>query len=212
MNDRKQHWEQVYTNRSPLEVSWYQAEPALSLALIERSRAGKEAAVIDIGGGASLLVDRLLARGYRQLAVLDISGTALDVARKRLGAEASAVEWIESDITRFRAARQYAVWHDRAVFHFLTDPGDRRRYVEALRRSLAAGGQAIIAAFAPGGPTRCSNLDIVQYDAARLQAELGPEFRLEEQQGESHTTPAGKVQEFLYFRWSWTGRPGDAAG
>jgi ubiquinone/menaquinone biosynthesis C-methylase UbiE len=200
MTTRKQHWEQVYTNKSALEVSWYQAEPLLSLELIHRSGLGQDAPLIDVGGGASLLVDRLQAQGYRQLAVLDISGAALAVARKRLAEHAAAIEWYEADVTQFSAPHPFSLWHDRAVFHFLTAADDRQRYVEVLKRTLVSGGHVIIAAFAIGGPTRCSGLEIVQYDTAKLMAELGPNFQLEEQQTEIHLTPAGKEQRFGFFR------------
>jgi SAM-dependent methyltransferase len=200
MPNRKQHWEQVYTNKSALEVSWYQAEPRLSLELIQRSGLGKDAPLIDVGGGASLLVDRLRAQGYRQLAVLDISGAALAVARQRLGADASEIEWFEADVTQFVAPHPFGLWHDRAVFHFLTAADDQQRYVQVLNRTLISGGHAIMAAFALGGPTRCSGLDIVQYDAAKLMAVLGPNFHLEETPTETHLTPAGKEQQFGFYR------------
>lgn len=200
MTDRKRHWEQVYTNKSSLEVSWYQVEPRLSLELIRNSGISKDAPLIDVGGGASLLVDRLQAEGYRQLAVLDISGAALNVARLRLGAKATAIEWYETDVTQFKAPHPFNLWHDRAVFHFLTATEDRQRYLEVLKRTLVPGGHVIIAAFAIGGPTRCSGLEIVQYDAAKLSAELGPNFHLEEHQTEIHLTPSGKEQLFGYFR------------
>jgi ubiquinone/menaquinone biosynthesis C-methylase UbiE len=200
MTSRKKHWEQVYTSKSSLEVSWYQAEPRLSLELIQRSGLGKDAPLIDVGGGASLLVDRLQAQGYRRLAVLDISGAALAVARQRLGVQAEEIEWYEADVTQFSAPHAFSLWHDRAVFHFLTAAEDRRRYVEVLNRTLVSGGHVIIAAFALGGPTRCSGLEIVQYDAAKLMAELGPDFHLEEHQTETHLTPAGKEQQFGFFR------------
>jgi SAM-dependent methyltransferase len=200
MTDRKKHWEQVYANKSSLEVSWYQDEPRQSLELIHRSGIGKDAPLIDVGGGASLLIDWLLADGYRQLAVLDISGAALAVVRQRLGERAADIEWHEADVTQFSAPHPFSLWHDRAVFHFLTAAEDRRRYVEVLNRTLVSGGHVVIAAFAPGGPTRCSGLEIVQYDAAKLMAELGPDFRLEEQQTETHLTPAGKEQLFWFFR------------
>lgn len=208
MTDRKQHWERVYANKSPLEVSWYQAEPRLSLSLIQRSGIGRDAPLIDVGGGASLLVDRLHAEGYHRLAVLDISGAALTVARKRLGADAAAIEWYEEDVTRFNAPHSFALWHDRAVFHFLTAAEDRRRYMETLNRTVIADGHVIIAAFAIGGPTRCSDLDIVQYDAAKLMAELGPGFRLEEELAETHRTPSGKDQKFGFFRLRRLAEPG----
>ncbi len=198
---RKQHWEQVYGTKSPLDVSWHQDEPRLSWQLIQHTGVGKGAAVIDVGGGASVLVDRLVAAGYRQVTVLDISGKALAWARERLGGKASQVTWLETDVTSFEPSSQFDLWHDRAVFHFLTDAGDRRRYVATLKRALKPGGHLIVAAFAIGGPLQCSNLDIVQYDAQKLSAELGQEFRLVEEAGEVHITPAKKEQEFAYFRF-----------
>ena len=199
--DRKQHWENVYTNKSPLEVSWYQTEPRLSLELIRATGVDRDAPVIDVGGGASVLVDRLLDAGYTHLSVLDISGQALAHARKRLGARADRVEWLEADVTTFEPPRPFRVWHDRAVFHFLTEPNDRRQYIAALQHGLQIGGQLVIAAFAIGGPLQCSNLDIVQYDAAKLSAELGTGFELIEEKGELHDTPSGKQQKFGYYRF-----------
>lgn len=199
MTDSKQHWERVYAEKTPLDVSWYQKEPAVSLRLIEHSGLAKEAAIIDVGGGASLLVDRLLDAGYSRLTVLDISARALEFARTRLGPRAHQVDWVETDIRHYRPAHSYALWHDRAVFHFLTVAEDRRRYLQTLRRALPPGGHLVLAAFAIGGPTRCSGLDIVQYDAAKLSAELGDQFRLLEQIAETHLTPAGKEQRFSYF-------------
>lgn len=200
VSSRKQHWEDVYGTKSPLNVSWYQDEPRLSLDLIEHTGVGKGAAIIDVGGGASVLVDRLVAAGYAQVTVLDISGKALAWAQERLGRAASKVTWVETDITAFEPPLQFDLWHDRAVFHFLTDAGDRRRYVEALKRGLKPGGHLIMAAFAIGGPLKCSNLDIVQYDAQKLSAELGDAFKLVEEAGEVHITPANKEQKFAYFR------------
>lgn len=201
MSDRKAHWQGVYGDKSPQEVSWYQKEPALSLELIHRSGVRKEDAIIDVGGGASVLVDRLCKEGFRNLSVLDISKNALDSAKGRLGDTAQGVEWIETDVTDYRASHRYALWHDRAVFHFLTDPSDRLKYVAALKRALVPGGHLIIAAFAIGGPTMCSGLEIVQYDAAKLTAELGAEFAMVEERGEVHRTPANKEQKFGYFRF-----------
>ena len=200
MTDRKQHWERVYTSKSSLEVSWYQAEPRLSLELIEHSGIGRDAPIIDVGGGASVLVDRLQEAGYRRLAVLDISGAALATARERLGPQAAGIEWYEADVTQFTAPHAFTLWHDRAVFHFLTDAGDRRHYVQVLKQTLVPDGHVVIAAFAIGGPTRCSGLDIVQYDAAKLLTELGTDFRLVEELSETHRTPAGKDQQFNFFR------------
>ncbi|MBZ0072304.1 MAG: class I SAM-dependent methyltransferase [Gammaproteobacteria bacterium] len=199
--DRKMHWDAVYARKNPLEVSWYQAEPVLSLELIAATGVPLDAPLIDIGGGASVLVDRLLGRGYTDVTVLDLSARAFAYARTRLGAQAARVHWLDADVTEFVPARRYAVWHDRAVLHFLTAAADRRRYVEALNRSLMADGQVIIAAFALGGPTRCSDLDIVQYDAAKLCAELGAAFDLVEETAERHVTPGGKDQQFGYFRF-----------
>ena len=200
MTDRKQHWEQVYTSKSSLEVSWYQAEPRLSLELIEHSGIGRDAPIIDVGGGASVLVDRLQEAGYTRLAVLDISAVALATSRERLGRKAAGIEWYESDITQFTAPHAFALWHDRSVFHFLTDAEDRCRYVQALKQTLLPDGHVVIGTFAIGGPTRCSGLDIVQYDAAKLLTELGTDFRLVEELSETHRTPAGKDQQFNFFR------------
>lgn len=200
MIDAKSHWEAVYRDMSPLEVSWYQQEPTLSLELIRRSGVAHVAPIIDVGGGASVLVDRLLAAGYTELSVLDIAARSLDCARQRLGAAAGQTDWIEADITTFRPSHMYALWHDRAVFHFLTGKADRARYVETLHLALQPGGHLIIAAFAIGGPEKCSGLDIVQYDADKLLAELGSGFELMETRPEAHTTPAGGEQRFNYFR------------
>lgn len=198
--NRKAHWENVYHTRSPLEVSWYQREPQLSLQLIDASGVAADAGIIDVGGGASVLVDRLLDHGYSRLGVLDISGAALAHARERLGGRAGEVDWFEADVTSFRAERSFGLWHDRAVFHFLTDAGDRAAYVKTLEATLAPHGHVIIATFAPGGPAMCSGLDIVQYDADKLCGELGAGFELVEQRSEMHHTPADKDQAFNFFR------------
>jgi len=202
--DRKQHWEAVYGDKPAQQSSWYQKEPRLSLLMIANAEFDHGAALIDVGGGASLLVDHLLGLGYRDLTVLDISRAALDQARQRLREAASGVNWIEADVTSFVPDRQFDLWHDRAAFHFLTARDDRLKYVQVLRKSLAPGGQAIIAAFAPRGPTKCSGLDIVRYDEAKLGDELGPEFILEEQEEESHVTPANREQLFNFFRFRRT--------
>jgi SAM-dependent methyltransferase len=199
--ERRRHWEGVYRSKQPIETSWYQATPTLSLQMIANTGAGFEEGVIDIGGGASLLVDHLLALGYRDLTVLDLAAEALDQARRRLGPNARRIEWLVADVTEYVPARTFAVWHDRAAFHFLTDPADRERYVGGLSAALEPGGQAIIAAFAPDGPTRCSGLDIVRYDADTLGAVLGAGFRLVEERRESHTTPQGREQRFGFYRF-----------
>jgi ubiquinone/menaquinone biosynthesis C-methylase UbiE len=200
MTDMKDHWEQVYQNKSPLAVSWFQQKPVLSLELIQHTGIVKSSALIDIGGGASTLVDHLLEEGYRNISVLDISSNALSHAQQRLGPRANSVQWIVADITAFKASLKYQVWHDRAVFHFLTDAVDRSAYVAVLKQSLLPGGHVIIAAFAIGGPLKCSGLDIVQYDANKLCTELGTDFELVEETGELHTTPDGRQQKFGYFR------------
>jgi trans-aconitate methyltransferase len=202
--DRKQHWEQVYTEKTAQETSWYQAVPTLSLQMIHHAADGATRSLIDVGGGASLVVDLLLERGFSDLTVLDISGRALEQARLRLGTRADRIEWIEADVTEFVPRRSWEIWHDRAAFHFLTDPADRACYIEVLRRALVAGGQAIIAAFAPDGPQRCSGLDIVRYDAQMLAGELGSGFVLEERRSEAHRTPAGKEQRFGFYRFRKT--------
>ena len=149
----RSHWERVYTDRSPFEVSWYQQEPRLSLELIRESKVPGDARLIDVGGGASVLVDRLLEEGYRHLAVLDISAAALEHAQRRLGERASAIEWIQADVTHYVARRPFDLWHDRAALHFLVDAEDQRKYATALRHALASRGHAIVATFAVGGPT-----------------------------------------------------------
>jgi ubiquinone/menaquinone biosynthesis C-methylase UbiE len=203
MSDRKQHWDQVYQQKSALDVSWYQQKPTLSLKMIHSSGIVGSAAIIDIGGGASTLVDFLLADGFSNITVLDISAAALLQAQQRLGKNAVAVNWIVSDIVTFTAPSQYELWHDRAVFHFLTDKQDRRQYVANLKRSLKSGGHVVIAAFAIGGPQKCSGLDIVQYDADKLQLELGADFQLVQEAAETHLTPDGREQKFGYFRFNY---------
>ncbi|WP_157957886.1 class I SAM-dependent methyltransferase [Aliidiomarina celeris] len=157
--------------------------------------------IIDAGGGASVLVDHLLAMGQRNISVLDVSGAALTASRVRLGSEASTIDWIESDIRAFSPTRQYGLWHDRAVFHFLVNAEDRQRYAKALKNALPVSGHLILASFAIGGPEKCSGLPVIQYDAEKLKAELGPGFKLLEERTEAHITPAQKIQEFAYFRF-----------
>lgn len=200
MPDRKKHWENVYQCKSPLEVSWFQENPALSLRLIKAAAVDLAAPVIDVGGGASLLVDKLCATGYRDISVLDVSAAALNHAKQRLADKPCNVQWLEQDITAFTPPRQYALWHDRAVFHFLTDPDDRKKYIATLKKALKPGGQVIIMAFAIDGPLKCSGLDIVQYDSNTLMTTLGPGFELLEKGHETHMTPAGNQQKFAYFR------------
>jgi len=199
MFDRKAHWQNVYQEKSALDVSWYQKKPALSLELIHSTQIANDEPIIDVGGGASVLVDHLCKEGFTNLAVLDISENALVSAKKRLGYSANGVEWFEADITQFNAPHQFSLWHDRAVFHFLTEQSDRKSYVKALKYALRSGGHLIIAAFAIGGPEKCSGLEIVQYDSEKLIAELGEGFELVEERNEVHTTPANIEQKFTYF-------------
>ena len=196
----KEHWEGVYAKRRPEEVSWYQAEPRVSLELIEAAALSQDAGVIDVGGGASVLVDRLLARGFRDVTVLDISGAALSTARERLGPDADGVRWLEEDLLSFAPARTWDLWHDRAVFHFLTDPAARVRYREALCRSVPPGGHVVMATFAPDGPLKCSGLETLRLSPQGIAGELGDGVRLVDERFEEHTTPAGAVQRFAYAR------------
>jgi SAM-dependent methyltransferase len=197
--DSKNHWEDVYRSKAPGAVSWYRAHLDVSLTLIVEVVSDQNAAIIDVGGGESTLVDDLLQRGYRNLTVLDVSGVALDTTRKRLGSIAGQVTWVESDITLVDLPEHcYDVWHDRAVFHFLTEPSERDAYVHLLTRALRPGGHAVIATFGPLGPTRCSGLDVRRYDAQQLFDEFGAGFELVTSTLEDHHTPAGSSQQFLY--------------
>jgi hypothetical protein len=195
MPDRAEHWETVYATKAADTVSWYQPSPTPSLDALNRIRSTKSG-LIDVGGGASSLVDCLLERGWRDLTVLDIARPALEVSRARLGKRADQVHWLATDITTWRPQRTYLVWHDRAVFHFLTDADDRRGYRAALEQGLAVGGYLLMATFAIGGPERCSGLPIIQYDSESLGTELGDAFELLESWKEDHVTPGGGVQAF----------------
>jgi SAM-dependent methyltransferase len=194
----KAHWEEVYSAKGATGVSWYQAEPRLSLALIRVVAPASGGRIIDIGGGASVLVDRLLDLSFERIAVLDIAETALGEARSRLGERSGRVEWIVANVIRIREVGTFDVWHDRAVFHFLTDAADRRKYVDLARRTLPAGGHLIIASFADDGPEQCSDLDVCRYNAESLSAELGAEFSLIQEVRETHETPWDTPQAFFY--------------
>ncbi len=198
---RQAHWQDVYASRSHTDVSWYQAEPTRSLEFIEASGVAKDGAIIDVGGGASTLVDHLLDRGYSRLTVLDIAAGALRQAQDRLGERANAVEWCAADVLSFRAERRFALWHDRAVLHFLVDADDRDRYVRALGRALAPGGHVVLAGFGPEGPRRCSGLPVRRYSVDKFRELLGEDFKLESEAVEEHETPGGASQQFLYTRW-----------
>jgi SAM-dependent methyltransferase len=195
----KDHWERIYRTRAPTEVSWYQPEARISLGLIRRWSPDRAAPVIDIGGGASTLVDGLLDEGYEAATVLDLAPASLALARERLGPRADRVRWQADNVLDVALpASTYAVWHDRAVFHFLTDPRDRDRYVAQTRRAVRPGGHVIVASFAPEGPAKCSGLSVVRYSPERMHAEFGEGFRLLTSVREDHQTPTGATQAFLY--------------
>ncbi len=196
--DLKAHWEKVYSSRVATGVSWYQAEPRLSLELIRAVAPAAGGRVIDVGGGASVLVDRLLDLPFERIAVLDVAETALGKARSRLGERAGRVEWIAADVTGIEDVGTFDVWHDRAVFHFLTDAADRSKYVDLARRTLPEGGHLVIASFADDGPKRCSDLDVCRYNAASMAAEMGEGFSLVKEAGQTHTTPWDTPQAFFY--------------
>ena len=197
MNVEK-HWESVFSSKGPTAVSWYRPHLETSLQIIER-RADRSASIIDVGAGNSTLVDDLLARGYSNVSVLDVAKTAIELTRGRLGAKAAPVCWIVGDVTEIELPPEsYDVWHDRAVFHFLTNPVQRERYVRAVLKSVKPGGHVIVSTFGPEGPEKCSGLDVRRYDAEALHAEFGKRFRIEESSQELHRTPWGAAQQFVY--------------
>jgi len=197
--ETRTHWEEVYETKAADEVSWFQEHSETSLALIQGTGVSKSASIIDVGGGASTLVDDLLADGFQNITVLDISAAALHVAQERLGSRAASVAWLDADITAVTLPEQhFDVWHDRAVFHFLTQAGDRHKYVDAVYRSVRPGGHVIVATFAPNGPLRCSGLDVVRYSPNTLHREFGNAFELVSHRRETHETPFGTEQQFVY--------------
>jgi len=195
------HWDGVYEKKRADEVSWYEPHPGKSLQLIRATGIQVTDPIIDVGAGASSLVDELLVAGYGDLTVLDVSASALEKLRMRLGSAAPAVALLHQDVTAFQPARQYALWHDRAVFHFLTRREDRERYVAALRQGVRPGGHLLMATFGPSGPERCSGLPTMRYDATTLAAELGTHFTLVESFLVVHRTPWNSDQQFLYCRF-----------
>jgi hypothetical protein len=199
--DSKTHWESVYGAKAENEVSWFQEEPATSLEFIEHCGGGPDVPIIDIGGGESRLVDRLLSAGYRDLTVLDVSENALRHTQERLRTRAAEVQWIVADITRWTPPRRYRLWHDRAVLHFLTDPRDRAAYRDTLLEGVASGGCVVISTFALDGPEKCSGLPVVRYSAQSLAAELGSQLELVETRCEDHTTPWYSAQRFQFSRF-----------
>lgn len=197
----KDHWLAAYRENAGKTLSWYQERPEYSLALIHKAQLRRDSPIIDVGGGASPFVGCLLQQGYEDLTVLDIAGTSLQLSRQRLGPGADSVHWLEQDILGFKPQRRYDLWHDRAMFHFLTEARDRQIYIDVLRSALHIRGQLILSAFTLEGPKKCSGLEVMQYDAARLSRELGEDFQLQQQEEEDHLTPAGRVQRFRYYRF-----------
>ena len=194
---RKDHWDAVYTTKTNDEVSWYEVDPTLSLDLIQQVSPPPRS-VIDVGGGQSFLVDRLLDIGIDSVAVLDISNVALDRTKERLGERAASVEWIEADVTSISDVGKFDLWHDRAVFHFLTEPKDREAYLELAAKSIPVGGHMIIGTFAMDGPEKCSGLPVCRYDAESMVSTLGDRFSLVHSQNYLHRTPSGKQQHFFF--------------
>lgn len=192
------HWDDAYVSKGEAGVSWFEDTPSVSLELIRGRTEIAASSLIDIGGGASRLVDALLDEGMRAIAVLDLSPAALDAAKARLGPRGDEVEWIAADVTEWKPTRSYDLWHDRAAFHFLIEPDDRAAYIDRLQAAVKPGGHAIIATFAPDGPERCSGLPVMRYDPAMLAGLIGPSFRLVEERRHMHTTPWGSTQAFQF--------------
>jgi ubiquinone/menaquinone biosynthesis C-methylase UbiE len=197
--ESKDHWEHVYQTKSAETVSWFQEHAQRSLELIKSIGPSHDCSIIDVGGGVSTLVDDLLEDGFKNISVLDLSAHALAVASKRLGDNGSRVHWIEGDICRVALpAQAFDIWHDRAVFHFLTNPAERHAYVEQVMRAVKPGGHVIVATFGPDGPDKCSGLPVARYSPEGLHGEFGPAFQLLEHQSEAHRTPLGNIQHFIY--------------
>ena len=196
--DQQDHWTQVYTQKAPSQVSWFQAEPEATLRALERLHVPSSSSFVDVGGGASNLVDALLQRGWDDMTVIDIAGSALAAAKQRLGEKAARVQWEVADITEWQPPRRYDVWHDRAVFHFLTEPDQRAAYRRTLLKAIAPAGLVIMATFALDGPEKCSGLPVQRYDAASLSAAIGSGFTPVEDWREEHLTPWGASQSFTW--------------
>ncbi len=201
MPERQSHWQNVYQTKGERDVSWFEETPTISLDLIRATGLGAEASIVDIGGGTSRLVDTLIAEGFRSISVLDVSEKALATSRDRLGPSATHVKWIVADVTTWRPDKSYDLWHDRAAFHFLSDPGDRKAYAECVRNAVRPGGHLIIGTFALDGPERCSGLPVIRHDAASIGEMLGPTFKLIESRRHDHQTPGGTLQRFQFSRF-----------
>ena len=208
--DSRAHWDRIYQTKKPTEVSWYRAHLDTSLSLIEKASPSRGVAIIDVGGGESTLVDDLLAHGYKDLTVLDVSAAAIAATSARLAEAGRNVHWIVGDVTEVPLPEAgYDVWHDRAVFHFLTDPASRAAYVRQVVRSVRVGGHVIVGTFGPEGPLQCSGLDVVRYDATALHEAFGARFELVEHRDEVHRTPGGRDQQFV---WCYCRVAGDRGG
>jgi SAM-dependent methyltransferase len=201
----KEHWEGFYQQQTGSEASWYQDYPQLSLLFIESAGVPSDQPILDVGGGTSPLVDNLLLKGYEKLAVLDISEAAIAHSRRRLGLQANQIEWHVGDVRSFKSPYRFALWHDRAVFHFLTEEADRQAYIDVLKSTLEPDGHVVFATFAPHGPDQCTGLPVVRYDADMLEEVLGDDFKLIESWPEEHITPSGSVQPFIYSLFSLQG-------
>ena len=200
-SNQQAHWENVYQTKGERDVSWFQETPEISLDLIRATGVDAAASIVDIGGGASRLVDALLDGGYRSVTVLDLSDKALATSRARLGVRAAQVNWVVADVTNWPPTSTFDVWHDRAAFHFLTEPQDRRAYGECLRKAVRPGGHVIVGTFAPDGPERCSGLPVVRHDHTTIAEVLGSSFKLAEGRRHEHKTPGGAIQRFQFSRF-----------
>jgi SAM-dependent methyltransferase len=201
VTESEAHWQRLWAEKAPNEVSWFQARPALSLELVREADVAEDAPIIDVGGGASALAGELLRAGYTDVTVADVAASALQRARADLGERADEVEWVVADVRNHRFARTYELWHDRAVFHFMVEEADRLAYLDSMRSALRPGGHLILVTFGPQGPSRCSGLPVARYGAESLGEILGPEFGLECSRFEAHRTPSGAEQQFVYARF-----------
>ena len=199
--ERQTHWQNVYQTKGEHDVSWFEETPTISLDLIRATGLGTDASIIDVGGGASRLVDALITEGFRSITVLDVSDKALTTSRDRLGPRARHVTWIVTDVTAWRPDKSYDLWHDRAALHFLTDPSDRAAYATCVQNAVRAGRHVIIGTFAPDGPERCSGLPVIRHDAASIGETLGRSFKLIESRRHDHQTPGGTIQRFQFSRF-----------
>ena len=195
---RKEHWENIYANKQMNEVSWFQQEPTISLALIQKNTQSKDDAIIDIGGGDGFLVDNLLELGYTNITVLDISANAINKVKERLGINADKVKWIISDITEFIPTEQYDIWHDRAVFHFLTYKKEIEYYKILVSKNISDNGCFILATFTDDGPEKCSGLEVCKYSEKDMENSFSAAFKVIESFKYKHLTPFGSIQNFIF--------------